>query len=225
LASVDGDDDGRGIDAVEVAESRPHGRIEPREYAYGLPWKVVRQLRLPNYRIRGIFLVTRLTKAAIPKVPPQAPHQMQLMEPQWLSMYSVSEATQNRKRIVTHEGRWWLLDFRQKTAVHLDPLFVATGWNVSELCMALNIENRTFMRIVDKSLGINAKIWLRQQRLITACHMIRAEGQVKKVSNQLGFRNESDFAREFRKLMNLSPSGFLKSERSRMITLAQLGSE
>lgn len=129
--------------------------------------------------------------------------------------YSVSATGRNRRKIVNHAGTWWLLDFRTKSALPLDPLFQEAGWNVSALSAAVNMELRTFMRIVDRSLGINAKIWLRQLRVVAACHMIREEGRIEPVAARLGFHYESDFAREFRKLVGVSPSEYLKSELAR----------
>lgn len=99
--------------------------------------------------------------------------------------------------------------------VRLDPMFRESKWNVSSLCGTLEIGYRTFARLVEDSLGITVKVWLRQIRIVSACHRLREGCKINSLAQQMGFRYESDFAREFKKLVGVSPSFYMKSEYSR----------
>lgn len=119
------------------------------------------------------------------------------------------------RKIVFLNGSWWFFDPEQNRNVRLDRLFERCEWNVGSLCDTLGIEKRTFARITERSLGINGKFWLRQIRIVAACHLLREEGKIEVVARALGFRDPSDFTREFKKLVGVSPSRYMKAEYSR----------
>lgn len=126
-----------------------------------------------------------------------------------------------RRRIVVWRGAWWYVDGGKHRAARLDDLFAGCDWNVSRICGVLGLKERTFARMVEQSLGIKPKDWLRRQRALTACALLREVGYVAPVATMLGFRFAADFAAEFRRLVGVSPSEYLKSERSRMFGVAQ----
>ncbi|OYU43887.1 MAG: hypothetical protein CFE44_15925 [Burkholderiales bacterium PBB4] len=120
-----------------------------------------------------------------------------------------------RQKVAFSCGFWWYLDPERKSAVRLDPHFWRCGWRVEQLCVLLGVGKRTFGRVVVESLGITTKNWLRQIRIVAACHMIREGWKIKCLANALGIGDEADFTREFKKLIGVSPSYFRKSELSR----------
>jgi len=79
----------------------------------------------------------------------------------------------------------------------LNPLFRKCGWRVGGLSNELGVSNRTFARIMEDSLGITAKLWLRQIRAVDACHLLREGSKIMSVATQLGFRDAADFTEEF----------------------------
>jgi AraC-like DNA-binding protein len=119
-----------------------------------------------------------------------------------------------RRRIVVDGGAWWFVDPGRAEKVPLELLFGPCGWKVGRLCKALGMERRTFARVMERSLGITGKKWLCQLRVVAACHLLRG-GKITSVASRLGFRDDSDFSFEFRRQMGVSPSAFVKSERSR----------
>lgn len=123
---------------------------------------------------------------------------------------------QTERRISFANGFWWYHDPGRKNAIRLDSLFVECEWNVSLLCRRLGIGRRTFARMTEESIGITVKAWLRQIRIVKASHLLREGHKIKHLSQRLGFRHKADFSHEFRKLVGLSPSAYVKSEQSRV---------
>lgn len=121
-----------------------------------------------------------------------------------------------RQRVLIERGGWWFCDQRSGRNIPLDALLENCGWSVSELCEALQVSERTFARVVERSLGINPKDWLCRLRAVAACRLLREVGKVEPVANMLGFKHVADFSREFRRQTGVIPSIYLKSERSRM---------
>jgi AraC-like DNA-binding protein len=121
----------------------------------------------------------------------------------------------NLRKIVFSNGFWWFVDPEKDGAVQLDRIFQNCEWRLGNLCVSLGVEKRTFARITERSLGINGKVWLRQIRIVTASHMLREDCKIESVMQTLGFRHASDFTREFKKLMGVSPSRYVKEEYAR----------
>lgn len=116
------------------------------------------------------------------------------------------------KRIRFSDGSWWLQDPERQVVVCLDPMFEECEWNVGVLCKSLGIGKRTFARLVEDSLGLTPKAWLRKIRVVRACHMIREGGKIAPIAHKLGFLDYSDFTRDFKKLLGVSPSYVMRSE-------------
>ena len=120
-----------------------------------------------------------------------------------------------RQKIVFYRGFWWFHDPGRNLRIKLDPMFQQCGWNVGMLCKSLGIGKRTFARVIEESLGITSKLWMRQIRIVTARHLLREGEKVKTLALRLGFANDSNFTRDFKDLMGVSPSEYTKSERAR----------
>lgn len=120
-----------------------------------------------------------------------------------------------RPRIVFSNGSWWLNDPDRERNLRLDAIIDQCGWNVGRLCRDLAIGKRTFSRLVEEGVGITSKRWLREIRIVAAGHLLREGCKIETVSQTLSFRHVPDFTREFKKLVGVSPSSFIKAEHSR----------
>ena len=83
------------------------------------------------------------------------------------------------------------------------------------MCQLLGVGQRTFGRMLDESLGMTAKLWLREIRIVAACHLIREDHKILVLAKLLNIGDEADFGREFKKLIGVTPSFFRQSEYSR----------
>ncbi len=119
------------------------------------------------------------------------------------------------RQIYFSAGCWWLSDPEQNRNLRLDPEIAQCGWNVGRLCEILGIGKRTFSRMVEEGLGISSKRWLREIRITTACHLLREDCKIEAVAQALGFHYISDFTREFKKMVGVSPSRYMKAEYAR----------
>jgi len=127
-----------------------------------------------------------------------------------------------KKRIEVSDNCWWYHDPGRNIVIKMNPLFAKSGWSVSRLCGMLGVGKRTFARVVEESIGITGKVWLRRLRIVTARHLLREGGEIKFVAAHLGFRHQSDFTNEFRRLVGVSPSLYIKSEQSRSFEFQSL---
>lgn len=120
-----------------------------------------------------------------------------------------------RKSISISEGNWWFHDRDQAQSIRLDPLFVKCDWRMGLLSDSLGVGKRTFARVVERSLGITGKKWLCNARAVTACQMLARSCKINTVARRLGFKDDSDFTREFKKQLGVSPSVYQKTEKIR----------
>lgn len=125
------------------------------------------------------------------------------------------ESPSTRRRIRFSNGSWWLIDPENGQGFRLDTRIKQCGWKVSRLCSDLGIGKRTFSRMVEEGLGITSKRWLREVRIVSACHLLREECKIEVVAHAIGFRHVSDFTREFKKLVGVAPSRYIQAEHSR----------
>jgi AraC-like DNA-binding protein len=116
---------------------------------------------------------------------------------------------------VFSNGSWWLIDPARERSLRLDAKIDQCGWNVGRLCRDLGIGKRTFFRLVEEGLGITSKRWLCEIRIVAAGHLLREDCKIEAVAQTLGFQHLSDFTREFKKRVGVSPSSFIKAELSR----------
>ncbi|MCF7676416.1 MAG: helix-turn-helix domain-containing protein [Akkermansiaceae bacterium] len=73
----------------------------------------------------------------------------------------------------------------------------------------LGFSRRTFDRIVEDSLGIPAKRWLRELRFRVALARLREGCRVKELAAELGFENASELTRDFVSFWGITPSRFV----------------
>lgn len=120
-----------------------------------------------------------------------------------------------RGSIAYSDGVWWLIYPDKRQSMPLNQSIKQCRWNVGCLCQSLSIGKRTFSRMVSDGLGITCKMWLRQIRIVAACHLLRENRKIEIIARELGFRHLSDFTKEFKKMVGVSPSFYMKAEYSR----------
>jgi AraC-like DNA-binding protein len=133
------------------------------------------------------------------------------------SSYQALEIANKIRQIRFMNGHWWLTDSEQDRKTRLDPEFLSCHWCVDSLSKKLGIGNRTFSRLIEESLGITGKRWLCQIRINVAWYLLRQGSKVEVVAIEPGFSSASNFAREFKKQIGVSPSHFVKTEFARSI--------
>ena len=120
-----------------------------------------------------------------------------------------------RARISIRNGFWWFDAPARNRLICLDPLFNGCAWNLGRLARQLGVGDRTLARIIEESIGLNGKTWLRNIRIVRACHLLRESPKIEALARTLGFSQHSDLTREFKKLVGVTPSKFQQQERSR----------
>lgn len=68
---------------------------------------------------------------------------------------------------------------------------------------------RQLERDFDAELGRTPQDWLNEQRAIAARHLLLEGADVKNILKQLGFKQRSQFSRDFKRYHGVSPSGFV----------------
>lgn len=116
---------------------------------------------------------------------------------------------------ICHDGCWWFVSCSPPRAIRLDPLLRRHSWNVGELCRVLGIAQRTLGRVVERSVGLSTKTWLRRHRIVAACHLLREGWKIEALSKDFGFSHSSAFTREFKTLVGVTPSLFIRMETER----------
>ena len=122
---------------------------------------------------------------------------------------------QSRRKIRFSNGCWWYGDARCNDWIRICGLIAQSGWQVMPLCRSLEISRRTFDRIAEESFGISTKEWLRSLRAVKAGFLLREGRRIDEVATLLGFSNASDFSREFKRIVGVTPTEYQMSEKQR----------
>jgi AraC-like DNA-binding protein len=120
-----------------------------------------------------------------------------------------------RQKIFFSDGICWFRDPARGLEINLHPMLSQARWRVNELCGLLGIPPRTFNRLVEDGLGTTGERWLRENRIVAASYLLLEGVKIHTLAARLGFSNNANFTREFRKLIGVSPSEFLRQERLR----------
>ena len=119
------------------------------------------------------------------------------------------------RRVIASRGFWWYMDPPATPPLILDPVFPRSCWRVAALACELGLSVRSLQRLVADSIGIPCKSWLRDLRIVHARKRLRSVDKIGAVVVELGFRSHSEFSREFRTMMGVSPYTFRRTEISR----------
>ncbi len=101
---------------------------------------------------------------------------------------------------------------RETATIPLTKVALEGRFNATELCTRLGVSERNLRRIFDNGLGIGAKEWLRQERMVVARNVLREGIPVKEVASQLGFANYKNLNREFVTFYGVTPSEYQRRE-------------
>lgn len=85
-------------------------------------------------------------------------------------------------------------------------------FNATELCTRLGVSERHLRRLFEDGLGIGAKEWLRQERMVVARNLLREGTPIKEVATHLGFANYKNLNREFLAFYQITPSDYQRKE-------------
>ena len=91
-------------------------------------------------------------------------------------------------------------------------------FNATELCTRLGVSERHLRRLFEEGLGIGAKEWLRQERMVVARNLLREGTPIKEVATLLGFANYKNLNREFLAFYDISPSDYQRRELAKLKT-------
>lgn len=125
-----------------------------------------------------------------------------------------NRASINQKKFILSNGCWIYQD-KNGGSIILNKLVGQSHWNVNALSEMLGLTPREFRIYFERSFGIIPKKWLRHERISTAMHLLREGEKIEVVSLKLGFKDASDFSKEFRALVHVTPSYYVRSELSR----------
>jgi transcriptional regulator GlxA family with amidase domain len=91
----------------------------------------------------------------------------------------------------------------------LRELAPACGFEVRQLAVRLGLSRRQLERLFSTQLASTPDSWLREERLQCARQMLLSVPRVKAVAYALGFRQPSQFARDFKARFGITPSSVI----------------
>lgn len=103
-------------------------------------------------------------------------------------------------------GAPWGEDWRQLRSAAL-----ACGFKASALARHFGISPRQLDRHFRAALRVSPQRWLKEQRLQAAQQLLPSASSVKEVGYVLGFRQMSQFCRDYRLRFGTSPSAQIRS--------------
>jgi AraC-like DNA-binding protein len=116
--------------------------------------------------------------------------------------------------IIQKDGRMLVFFAKEVFPLNLSTLARDSRFNASELCTRLGVSERHLRRLFEDGIGIGAKEWLRQERMVVARNLLREALPIKEVATLLGFANYKNLNREFASFYGITPSDYQKRELS-----------
>ncbi|MEO8181070.1 MAG: helix-turn-helix domain-containing protein [Deltaproteobacteria bacterium] len=108
------------------------------------------------------------------------------------------------QRIAGFGSQWTAVDLEK-----LGTLAAECNYNTRALAQRMSISPRQLLCTFRKALRCSPRAWLRELRLQNAKRMLREASTVKQVAYALGFRQESQFCRDFKARFGHCPSAAL----------------
>jgi AraC-like DNA-binding protein len=90
----------------------------------------------------------------------------------------------------------------------------ACHYSSRELARFLGISQRQLQRVFRSRLGCTPQAFLREERLQAAERLLHSAASVKEVAYSLGFCQQSQFSRDFKKRFSRRPSALQRAGRS-----------
>ena len=75
--------------------------------------------------------------------------------------------------------------------------------------MLCHVSVRQLERDFDEEMGRTPQDWLNEQRAVAARHLLLEGTELKQILKRLGFKQRSQFSRDFKKYHGISPSMFV----------------
>lgn len=101
-------------------------------------------------------------------------------------------------------------DASQGLTVHkLSKMARHCGYNPQKLANRLNLTKRQLERVFKNELGRSPGDWVNEIRLLDSREMLITLQSIKEVSISLGFKQESHFCREFKRVHGITPREFI----------------
>ncbi len=116
--------------------------------------------------------------------------------------------------IIQKDGRILVYFAKEVFPLNLSILAKESRFNATELCTRLGVSERHLRRLFEDGIGIGAKEWLRQERMVVARNLLRESLPIKEVATQLGFANYKNLNREFLSFYGVTSSDYQKRELS-----------
>lgn len=116
--------------------------------------------------------------------------------------------------IIQKDGRILVYFAKEIFPLPLSGLARESRFNATELCTRLGVSERHLRRLFEDGIGIGAKEWLRQERMVVARNLLREGSPIKEVAAHLGFANYKNLNREFLAFYGITPSDYQKKELS-----------
>jgi AraC family carnitine catabolism transcriptional activator len=95
--------------------------------------------------------------------------------------------------------------------VRLRSLAVECTFDAQALSRQLGVSRRQLNRQFNLTLGCSPQRWLNEQRILTAQQMLTSASSVKQVAYLLGFKQVSQFCRDYRARFGHPPSSDLRA--------------
>lgn len=86
------------------------------------------------------------------------------------------------------------------------------NWSAAGLAKTCGISVRTLHRHFIRTMGTNTRMWLAQQRQIEAQKLLHIGASVKETACKVGYKQQSNFTRQFKKQLGTCPSFRLSSD-------------
>ena len=103
-------------------------------------------------------------------------------------------------------------DWRAERLRHfIDTEHGKVGWSLDHLCKQLNlgVSGSHGARLFKKHIGVGIREYTTRKRLVVAAEKLKnTTVSVKEVAADLGYKNQTDFWRQFKQLFSLNPTEF-----------------
>lgn len=114
-------------------------------------------------------------------------------------------------RIVRPETTWRVLLADGREPLCLQLLAFSCGYRIKGMVEELDCSGRYVHRVFMRDVGVPPKIWMRQERMVRARHMVEGGSTNEDVAEKLGFSSAGSFRREFVAIYGLPPVEYVKA--------------
>ena len=108
------------------------------------------------------------------------------------------------------------MDGRVERVVTLMNEDVARGLPVRKMAQAVNLSPTRFCHIFKNEMGVSPVRYLRTLRMRSAATLLRSTFLgIKEIMVKVGFKDDSHFVRDFKRLFGVTPTAYRKANRRR----------